>query len=263
MNLGLSILEKIAVFGYFMAAVHYLVYLLFVVKRKLTRLGVIFTGVGFAAHSLYLILKLISSGYMPFSNTNDTISFFAWAMVLVYMIVERRFKMQVFGSFVLPLVFLSSLYSSVIPKQMEPAITSGKKIFLLLHVTTAFAGFASFALAFSAAVMYLIQENQLKSRHLSHLFFRLPSLNSLEKLSCYCISYGFPILTVSVIVGLLWIAATRPSIWHWKPVELWWFVLWVSYAVLLQARLLIGWHGRKASYLAIALFMISFVSFLI
>jgi cytochrome c-type biogenesis protein CcsB len=257
-----NILFKSAILLYFLATLHYLIYLLLPKQHRVTRIAISFTIIGFGCHTLTLILKSVSIGNLPLVGSTDILSFLAWTIMLVYLLLEWHYKTGVFGSFVLPLTFLATLYASLLPQQIEPIISSAKRVFLTAHISLAIIGFASFALACCMGIMYLIQERQLKSHKPGYLFYRLPSLDTLDRLSYRCISIGFPILTISVILGLIAVASTRSSIFSWKAVEIWWMLIWVLYAILLQARFTMGWRGRKASYLAIVMFVLALLPLL-
>ena len=257
-----SILFKISILLYLLATFHYLLYLILTKKKRITTVATGLTILGFACHTLSLGLKSVSIGYLALVGPTDLLSFLAWAIVLVYLLLEWRYKIWVVGSFVLPLALLASLYASLLPAQMEPIISQTKGLFLTVHILAAIIGFASFALACCIGIMYLIQERQLKSHHPTALFYRLPSLDTLDRLSYRCISIGFPILTISVILGVIGIASTRSSIFSWRLVEVWWLLIWGLYAGLLQARFAMGWRGRKASYLAIVMFVLALLPLL-
>ncbi len=255
-------LFTISILFYFLATLHYLLFLVLAKRQRIATIATGFTIAGFACHTLSLIQKSLSVGHLPLTGSTDILSFLAWSIILVYLLLEWRYKIWVVGSFVMPLATLASLYASLLPAEIGPIISGIRGIFLTIHISMAIIGFASFALACCMAIMYLIQERQLKSRHPTSLFYRLPSIDTLDRLSYRCISIGFPILTISVILGLVGIASTRASIFSWRPVEVWWLIIWGLYATLLQARLWIGWRGRKASYLAIIRFVLALLPLL-
>jgi ABC-type transport system involved in cytochrome c biogenesis permease subunit len=233
-------------------------YLLFLVNRRKIIAGIatIATICGFSIHSLTIIFDLVF-GENPLMNAFASISFFIWAMLLIYLIIENKYRIEVFGSFVLPVVFIASVIAELSPQETGSIFYSSKGVLIAVHASCAFVGYASFAFAFSMATMYLIQEHQLKSRHPGALYFRLPSLDILERISNTCITVGFPLLTIAVISGIFWAGSTRASYWSWKPREMWFMSTWVLYAILLQARHSVGWRGRKASYLAVFTFILS------
>ncbi len=259
-----EIFTKLTLICYFAATLSYLSLLVSEKTRvKLGKIATWATIMGFAAHSTALIGLAHQYGHIPFYSARATFSFFVWAIVLVYLLVEAKYKIEIFGSFVLPLVLLASIYGLHLPQQIQPLISYNKKLFLAVHVSLAFIGFASFSFAVCASVMYLIQDNQLKSKHPGRFFHKLPSLEMLDKLSYKSISLGFPVFTIAVILGLIWALTTRATIMDWRFREVWWFFIWLAYAVLLQARVTAGWRGRRAAYVAISVFVLACLPLLI
>ena len=250
-----SHLFKISLLLYFVAT---MLYLLFLLNRHklLARIATIFTICGFSVHSLVIIYDILYGAGSP-ASALASISFFVWVMLLIYLIIENKYKIEVFGSFVLPVVFIASVLAELSPQETGNIFSSSKGLLIAVHASCAFIGYASFAFAFSMATMYIIQERQLKSKHPGALYFRLPSLDILERISNTCITVGFPLLTIAIISGIFWAGAERASYWSWKPREMWFMSTWVLYAILLQARHSVGWRGRKASYLAVFTFILS------
>src|SRR5256885_7411372 len=55
----------------------------------------------------------------------SAMSFFSWALVLVFLVVELRHRIHVLGSFILPLALLSLLSAAALPKAvptLEPVL---------------------------------------------------------------------------------------------------------------------------------------------
>ncbi len=55
-----------------------------------------------------------------------------------------------------------------------------------------------------AALMYLLQERQLKTKRPSAVYYRLPPLETLDRLSHRTLTLGFPFLTAGLVLGVLW-----------------------------------------------------------
>ena len=259
-----DIFTRLTLVCYGLATLSYLLLLVSREQRALVgRIASWATILGFAAHTTALIGVAHRYGQIPFYSARASFSFFVWAMVLVYLIVEAKYKIEIFGSFVLPLVLLGSIYAVHLPQGIQPLISHNKRLFLTVHVSLAFIGFATFSFTVCAGVMYLIQDRQLKSKHPGRFYHKLPSLEVLDSLSYKSICIGFPFLTVAVILGLLWALSTRTSIMDWRFREVWWFFIWLAYAVLLQARVTVGWRGRRAAYVAIGVFILACIPLLI
>jgi ABC-type transport system involved in cytochrome c biogenesis permease subunit len=57
------------------------------------------------------------------------------------------------------------------------------------------AGAATVAVTFVAAIMYLIQESQIKKKRLGSLYSRLPSLETLDSINHFALICGFTFMT--------------------------------------------------------------------
>ena len=119
-----------------------------------------------------------------------------------------------------------------------------------------------FAITFVAAIMYLIQENQIKQKKRGSFYSRLPSLETLDSLNYYSLILGFPFLTLGMITGAIYAQQALGSYWRWDPKEVWSLITWLAYAILLHERLVVGWRGRKAAIMSIICFLILIFTFL-
>lgn len=217
---------------------------------------------GFAVHILFTLFRYIEAGHTPITNLHESLSFFSMAVIGVFIFFERRFKILVLGSFVTPVALLLLLVSSLFPSVILPLNPALKSKWLVVHTVLAFLGYASFAVAFGAAIIYLMQERFLKKRKISGLFQRLPSLDTLDEINYRCLTFGFPLLTVAIISGAIWAETAWGTYWSWDPKETWSLITWFVYAALLHGRLTTGWRGKKAAILAIIGFFVMLFTFL-
>ena len=216
---------------------------------------------GFAAHLLSTIHRFNSAGHLPITNMHESLSFFSLAIVGAFIFFERRYRVTILGSFVLPLALLMIVASSAFPSAisgLNPALRSN---WLWLHTIMAFISYAAFTIAFGAAVIYLIQQHFLKKKRLGALFQKLPSLETLDDINYRCLTVGFPLLTIAIISGAIWAEKAWGTYWSWDPKETWSLITWFIYAALLHGRLTTGWRGRRAALLSIAGFLIMLFTF--
>lgn len=244
------ILFEIALTFYFAAAI---VCVLELFKGSKTT-SIIMHGLavaGFAFHTGNIISRYVISGHIPIANLHEASSFFSWCIVLLFLALEYRYKLGLLGSFIMPVVFVFMLSSSMLPRKIEPLSPVLQSYWLGIHTVLAFIGDAAFALAFGIGVMYLLQEHYVKSKHLGGLFQRLPSLQILDEINYRLITIGFPFLTLAIISGALWAESAWGKYWRWDPKEVWSLITWFIYAVVLHVRLIAGWRGKRAAVLSI------------
>ena len=127
-----------------------------------------------------------------------------------------------------------------------------KSLFLPIHTTLAFFGYAALFVAFAGGILYLIQERELRSRAPRTFYYLIPSLERCDTLSARAVEAGFALLTLAIITGLLWSHAVHGRYWTSSPKEWSAVVAWTLYVVLILARQRTGWGGRRAALLGIA-----------
>ncbi|GMR04413.1 MAG: c-type cytochrome biogenesis protein CcsB [Thermodesulfobacteriota bacterium] len=252
----------IAVIAYLVATFVYIGYLI-VRKEPIIRVAQWILIGGFAFHTLTLISRWFWAGRTPITNLHESLTFFSWITVALYMVILVRYKMRVLGAFITPFAFVLIITASFFPSEIVPLAPALKSYWLPVHVVLAFLGNAFFALAFFLGVMYMIQERYLKRRQLKGLYYILPSLELLDELNYRCLQYGFPLLTLAMITGAIWSDYMLGSYWLWQPRQIWSLITWFLYAALLHGRLTSGWRGRKAAILSSTAFMVLIGSFFI
>lgn len=217
---------------------------------------------GLAAHILFTLSRYMEAGYTPITNLHESLSFFSLCVVGVYLALQRRYRAYILGSFVTPVALVIMLASASFSREIAPLNPALKSNWLAIHTIVAFAGYAAFAVAFSAGVMYLLQERFLKKKRLGLLYRRLPSLETLDDINYRCLTIGFPLLTIAIVTGAIWAESAWGSYWSWDPKETWSLITWFVYAALLHGRLTTGWRGRRAAVLAIIGFGVLLFTFL-
>jgi len=239
-------------------------YLLFIIllRELLARIAYVSLSAGFVLHTLAFIVRWIEGGHTPVTNLHESLSFFAWAIIGVYLVFYWRYRIKVLGPFISTLVLILMISAMALPKEILPFAPVLRSYWLPIHVIFAFLGNAIFALAFCAGIMYVIQEHQVKSKHIGALSRRLPSLEVMDEINYKALTFGFPLLTVGIITGSIWAQYAWGSYWSWDPKETWSLITWCLYAALLHQRLTIGWRGRRAAIMAIIGFFAILFTFL-
>jgi cytochrome c-type biogenesis protein CcsB len=216
---------------------------------------------GFTIHTASIIFRYVTAGHMPITNPHEATSFFSWCIVLIFFILQFRYKISLLSSFIMPIVFFLMLSSSMLSREIRPLSPVLQSYWLSIHTVLAFLGNAAFAMAFGIGAMYLVQEHYVKSKHLGGLFERLPSLQTLDEINYRLITFGFPLLTLAIITGALWAESAWGSYWNWDPRETWSLITWFIYAIVLHARLVAGWRGKRAALLSMMGFLTIIVAF--
>ena len=255
-----SLLLSITTFLYLAAAIFYLLHWIF----RWQKLGPVATATcaaGLILHTAGFGLRWWESyqlgyGRIPLTNLYESLIFFGWSTIAVYLYLEFKTKKRVIGAFATPFAFLAMAYASFSTNQeIQPLIPALQSNWLTVHVITCFLGYAAFAIACGLGLMYLLRS---RAKSNEGIWAYLPDLKSLDDLIYKTILFGFFWLTVGIITGAVWAEQAWGSYWSWDPKETWSLITWFVYATAIHARLMRGWSGAK-----IALFsIIGFVSVL-
>ena len=133
---------------------------------------------------------------------------------------------------------------------------------VLAHTVLSLLSYVAFLVGFVSGLLFLIQERQLKRKHMGVVFRRLPALGTLDRLNFLAIGIGFGLLTLGVVFGICGSRRLRGTWWNWDPKELLTLVLWASYLVLWLVRLRATLRGRKIALLSILGFTLVLFTFL-
>ena len=256
-----ALLFNLTLVVYLAATVSYLTYLV-KPREMLGKVSRWILTAGFVVHCAYTVDRYLEAGHTPITNLHESLSFFSLAIVGIYILFERKYRTVILGSFVTPVALLIMVASTGFPTAIMPLNPALKSKWLALHTIMAFLSYAAFAVAFGAAIMYLIQQHFLKSKKLGSMYQKLPSLDVLDDINYRCLTIGFPLLTFAIISGAIWAESAWGTYWSWDPKETWSLITWFVYAALLHGRLTTGWRGKKAAILAIVGFFVLLFTFL-
>jgi cytochrome c-type biogenesis protein CcsB len=248
-------------FVYFFCFLAYLI-LLVTGRQIFGRIATCLTTAGFVGHTIGIGFRWVESyklgiGHAPLSNLYESLIFFSWAIILLYLIVEKRTDNRSIGAFVAPIAFLSLAYASFsdnIADSIQPLVPALQSNWLTAHVITCFFGYAAFALSFGISIMYFIKMNESPDSRNTFLNF-IPGLNVLDDLSYQMVMIGFLLLTLGIITGSVWAHTAWGSYWTWDPKETWSLVTWIVYAAMLHARLMRGWQGKRLAIFSVVGFL--------
>ncbi|MDH3356787.1 MAG: c-type cytochrome biogenesis protein CcsB [Desulfobacteraceae bacterium] len=251
----------VVIIFYMLSTIGYLIYL-FLQKDYLQKTGFYLLAAGFLCHTVEMGYRFVQSGHFPVSNLHETLSLAGWTLAGVFLLFQDRYRLKILGIYAAPLITIVMVIAARLPNLPSKTHTILNSFWLIVHVVAIFIGEASLALACGAGLLYLLQENAIKSKQRGFFFKRLPSLELLDNTGYACIVTGFAMLTFGLITGLIYAKSVWGRFWSWDPKEVWSGITWILYAVLLHQRLTVGWRGRRAAIMAIIGFAVILFTFL-
>jgi ABC-type uncharacterized transport system permease subunit len=210
-------------------------------------------------HIVEIVTRNIALGTMPLSTTHDANAFVAFSILLVYMISEMGLQNRGAGLFILSfaLIFelLSAFNMSWEPETNELLIN---KTFAI-HASLSITGYTALSLAAIYALMYIIQNNNLKKRKLGTLFLQLPALTYLEKMSMRSVFTGIILLGIGIMAGHYQALVMIGEFWPKDIKVIVSDTVWILYVGGYLATVIKNWRGEKMAYLSLYGFLILIV----
>jgi cytochrome c-type biogenesis protein CcsB len=212
---------------------------------------------GVVLHSLLLLALWVRLGRPPLGDLSEALLVCAWLVALAFFVIERSFHEPVLGAFMLPLASILYALALVGPSTTPPRGTDFANPWFQVHVTAFFVAYAALSISFCTGLMYLLLAREIRRKKLSRFFLRLPSLEALDLVSHRAVLFGFPLLALGLVSGVIWAGTERHRWWSWEPKVIAAAVTAVLYLGYLLGRHSRGWRGRRAAVVAILGFALS------
>ena len=207
------------------------------------RFGTMLAWFGLVFQGLSIGLRTIAAGRLPLSNMYEFSSTFIFLLVLIYLLFERSYGTRQLGAIVLPIAVGMGVYVWSLPVGLRevdalmPALQN--RPLMTAHVSMAILAYAAFAVAFAAAILYLIAARW--------RIAWLPSTEMLDDIGYRAVTVGFPAMALVLILGSVWAYRAWGSYWSWDPKETAALFTWLVYGVYLHTRSLRGWRGNRSA----------------
>ncbi len=196
-------------------------------------------ALGFALHTIALIIRMHDTGHAPMATMFETLVFYAWCSVLVTGIVVLRYKERTVELFTVPVAVLALVFGLANAGPGGPLSLILKTIWFEIHVTASFAAYALFTLAFAGAVLYLWNSYTRGAER---------ELAKYQDIAARGVLWGFFLFSASMFSGAVWGYLAWGAYWLWEPKVIWSFIVWFYYAGAMHAYYVRSWRGRGLAY---------------
>lgn len=247
---------------YSLAFLFYVAYLF--VPRLLGRgkLAFYILLLGALVHAFLIIFRFMEARYPPFQTLYESLSWFAFSVVVSFLFVEWRRDVHLPGFLTTGIALAACIYAiagrSPEIKPLFPALQSG---WFAWHVVLAFASYAIFVVAFSVEVVFLSLTLGSKNGRGARYGLDEKKRYLFHRMAYNLILFGYPLLTFGVVSGAAWAQEAWGRYWGWDPKETWSLITWSVYALYLHAKVTPRWARRRASVLNIIGFVCMIFTF--
>jgi len=219
--------------------------------------------VGIGLHLLLFLLLFYQRGTLPLSTVFEGLFFCSLILSALYLLTEYILKETCYGAFLWPLNLIISILATANLYTGTPLPAAMNSVYFIFHASFLLTAYACFFLSFIIALMYLLQYNEIKKRHLGHLFKRLPALESMDISVARLDALGLALLFLGIIVGFLWLDLVPGSVYRMQ-VKIGFSVLaGVVYLFEHLMRVTKGWKGQRANLVSISGFIFILITLFI
>ena len=220
-------------------------------------------SIAFLFHLVSVVEMLaLAHSWLPV-GVRDGESLLGLLIAGLFFLVWWVYRTMSLAVFALPITFFIVFVPSLgYDRYIFPS--SGVRIsWLIAHIAALLAAYAALGFSMLASVLYLVQERRIKRKirpgedsWWAPLDW-LPPLDTLERIAQATLLFGFPCMTVGLVIGSVLAQETVLGAAYFRdPKVIASFVMWAIYVLLLFLRNTKGLRGRKAAYLSGVVFLV-------
>jgi ABC-type uncharacterized transport system permease subunit len=218
-------------------------------------------GLAFFFHFVSVVEMLIlAHRWMPV-GVREIESLLGFLVAGIFFLVWWLYDAISLGLFALPatlfLVFIPALGPSVYRFPSQRVWMS----WLVAHIIALLLAYAALCFSLLSSMLYLVQERRIKAKVKPNFksgkssrfapLDWLPPLDTLERVALATLEFGFPCMTVGLLLGFVLVQQTSMGDSYFlDPNILASFAMWIVYVTLLLVRRGVGLRGRKAAYVS-------------
>lgn len=233
------------------------------------RLSSIFSWITFLSIVSVVAIQWIRTGLHPFTGPFSARVFYAFSMLLIFLAFETAYsrrapRIKSVGVLVFPAVVLLLLIAWTqfeVSAGVSPALRSFR---VFIHISSAILAYGSYTIGTIFALIYLVQESQLKKkRGLQPTSQKLPSLETSELITHRALGIGLIFNVVLLLTGMFSAKLEWGRMWSWnEPREVFTLMMLLIYGSYFITRDVLGHRGRRSSYVALIAFVMAVFTYM-
>jgi ABC-type uncharacterized transport system permease subunit len=220
-------------------------------------------GMALFFHFVSVVEMLVQAHrWMPV-GVREVESLLGLAVAALFFLIWWFYDAISIGIFALPATFFLVFVPALGPDRYTFPSEGVRTSWLTAHIVALLLAYAALCFSVLASVLYLIQERRIKSKPKPGsgsnwaVLDWLPPLDTLERIAHATLEFGFPCMTVGLVIGSVLAQETSlGAAYFLDPKIIAAFFGWAVYVALLLVRRSAGLRGRKAAYLSGAFFVV-------
>jgi cytochrome c-type biogenesis protein CcsB len=237
-----------------------------------------------------LFVRSQHAQYFALSNMYESLLVVSIGMQLVFLVLDRWFKLRTLGLPVVILLMISLFYDLNLPMEIHPLQPALQSYWRSIHVPIILLSYALFTVAFLSSLVFLLkdylgggrkdnagggsksltpampgpqafemtQEHDALNLEMALIQDRA---NLYDEITYRCVAFGFPMLTLGIILGGIWANEAWGNYWSWDPKESMSLVTLLGYGVYLHMRVNGEHSARTLSWVSVVGFVLMLVTY--
>jgi len=212
------------------------------------------SGLAFFFHFVSVVEMLVlARRWMPV-GVREVESLLGFIVAGLFFLVWWIYDAISLGLFALPTTFFLVFIPALGPDSYRFPSQGVRVSWLVAHIIALLLAYAALCFSLLASVLYLISERRIKAKLKPGPNDNrdwLPSLDTLERIALATLEFGFPCMTVGLIIGSVLAQETSlGAAYFLDPKVIASFVMWAVYVALLLVRRSAALRGRRAAYVS-------------
>ena len=220
-------------------------------------------GMAFFFHFVSVVEMLVQAHRWVPVGAREAESLLGFAVAGLFFLAWWIYDAMSLGVFALPITFFLVFVPSLGIKGYSFPSEGVRTSWLIAHITALLAAYAALGFSLLASLLYLVQERRLKAKPKSAddswwiPLDWLPPLDTLERIAHAMLLFGFPCMTVGLLLGAVLVQETSlGAAYYGDPKVVASYAMWGLYVLLIYLRQTAGLRGRKAAYLSGAVLIV-------
>lgn len=237
-----------------------------------------------------LVIRSTHAQYFALSNMYESLLVVSIGIQLAFGVFDRWFRLRTLGLPVGILLMVSLCYNLTLPTEIHPLQPALQSYWRSIHVPIILLSYALFTMAFLSSLIFLIKdclgrndspklmpataygslESTLESRSVRQAATSVEALqmamaqdkaNIYDEITYRCVAFGFPLLTLGIILGGMWANEAWGNYWSWDPKESMSLVTLLGYGVYLHLRVNGEHRQRTLAWVSVAGFVLMLITY--
>jgi cytochrome c-type biogenesis protein CcsB len=238
-----------------------------------------------------LIVRSQTAQYFALSNMYESLMVVCIGIQMAFLALDRWFGLRMLGLPVTILLLGSLIWNLTLPTEIHPLQPALQSYWRSIHVPIILLSYALFTIAFLGSLVYLLKDllggkqesgSQGDGAKLKPLMagaqsgamaMEEPSMldielalaqdkaNLYDEITYRCVAFGFPLLTLGIILGGMWANEAWGNYWSWDPKESMSLVTLLGYGVYLHMRINGEHSPRTLAWVSVVGFILMLVTY--